>query len=170
MIHSNRACMCSMGTVNKNGPMMPDTKAIGEMDKLKVKENFIIQTEIFMQETSIKIDQMVMENIFIVTVNNILVCGKMTCKKVKVQKSCLMDQSTKGCSNKDKNGEKVSTSGLMDLVMMVSGQKIILKEQENTNGQTANYIQVNGKKIKCTEKESTLGLMEENMKVNILMT
>jgi len=81
-----------------------------------------------------------------------------------------MDQSTKECSNKDKNGEKVSTSGLMDLVMMVIGLEIILKEQVSTDGLTASYILVNGKKIKCTEEESILGLMEENMKVNILMT
>jgi len=58
----------------------------------------------------------------------IMVCGKMTCKKVKALKNWLMGQGTKECLNKIKNGEKVTASGLMDLVMMVTGLKIILKE------------------------------------------
>jgi len=73
-----------MGMVNKNGSIMLDTKAIGETGRQKVKANFIIQTEMFMKETFIKIDQMVMENMFILMVKYIVVCGKMTCKKVKV--------------------------------------------------------------------------------------
>jgi len=53
-----------MGMVYKNGMIILDTKAIGETDKQKGKVNFTIQMEIFIKETFIEIDPMVMENIY----------------------------------------------------------------------------------------------------------
>ena len=96
-------------------------KVIGEMEWQKVKEKFIILTEIYMKETSNRIDKMVMENTLILLDKNIKVCGKMTCKKVKVRSCCLMDQIMKVSSNKDKDGVKVSVSWLMGQATMESG-------------------------------------------------
>jgi len=67
-----------MVTVNKSGQIILYMKVIGEMEWYKVKENSIILTEIFMMVISIKIDQMVMENILILVGNGIKECGKMT--------------------------------------------------------------------------------------------
>jgi len=77
-----------------------------------------------------------------------------------------MDQNMKEISNKDKNGEKVSSFGLMDLSIVEIGWKTIYKELESINGQMVCYILVNGNKTKCMEVVSKLGLMEGNMKVN----
>ena len=67
-----------MVTVNKSGQIILYTKVIGEMELRKVKENSFILMGIYMRVISIKIDQMEMENILILTVNGIKVCGKMT--------------------------------------------------------------------------------------------
>jgi len=66
--------------------IMMNMMVSGEMDCTREMVSIILLTEIFMKELSFKIKKMVMENIQIKMVNNILVCGKMICKKVMVSK------------------------------------------------------------------------------------
>ena len=73
-----------MALASKNGRMTQHMRATGEMEWQKGREYSIIRMVTYMKVISGRIDQMVMENILILMVKCIKVCGKMICKKARV--------------------------------------------------------------------------------------
>ena len=62
----------------------------------------------------------------------------------------------------DRNMEKVSSFGLINLHMRVNLLVIIYMDLEHMFGRMIEHIQVNGVIIKCMERESLDGVMTDN--------
>lgn len=69
-----------------------------------------------------------------------------------------------------KSRVKVSSIGLMALIILEISIITILKEREYTTGQMEENMKENGLTIKCMEKGNFLGMMEGDMLVIMLKT
>ena len=109
---------------SKYGLMEPNTKDSGKITKLKEKELFGMQREMFMTESSKMTKLTDMEFTRMSMAHGMKVIGKMICKKVMVKKYGVTAPSTLVTIKKVKNITMVFTNGLMVLSTRETGMKI----------------------------------------------
>lgn len=92
--------------------------------------------------------------------------GIRTSRRVVADQNGLMDPSTTAPTKMASATARVSSSGLMAVIIMVSGVIIKCTEPASSDGPTVACTQATTQMTKSTDREYTLGLMVADTKVN----
>lgn len=151
-IQDNGIQVLEMVLVVKCGQMVQDTKAIGNLIKLTVKENLSMLTETFMKVSGSMTKLMVKVLILMQTEPTITEIGSTINNMVSEWNLGLMVLNMRETISMERKREKENLHLLMEVITKENLNKTRYADTESTIGQMASNMTDNGVIIKCTEK------------------